>query len=63
MGVEMEHRALDCPDEVLRILGPNVRFDQPANALRIREAVLNRSSPLADPRLYNVVHELGERML
>lgn len=63
VGVEMEHRTLDCPAEVERILGPNVRFDQPLSTLRIREAVLSRSSPNANPRLFGVIRELGERLL
>lgn len=63
MGVELEHRALDCAGEVERIMGPNVRFDQPCNALRIRETVLNRSSPQADTRLFGLIRELGDRLL
>ncbi len=63
IGVELEHRALDCPEEVERILGPNVRFDQPCNTLRIREAILNRTSPDADSRLFEVLRGLADRML
>jgi len=63
IGVDLEHRALECADEVARILGPNVRFDQPVNTLFIREAVLERSSPKADSRLYGLIRDLGERQL
>lgn len=63
VGVELEHRALECTEEVERILGPNVRFDQPCNKLRIRESVLNRSSPAADARLFDVLRGLADRML
>lgn len=63
IGIDLEHRALDCPGEVERLLGPHVRFDQPLNVLSIREAVLNRSSPTANPRLYGLIRELGDRLL
>lgn len=63
MSVELEHRALDCPAEAARILGPNVKFDQPHNALRIRETVLNRSSPEADLRLFGLIRDLGDRLM
>lgn len=63
LGVDLEHRALDCAEEVGRILGPNVRFDQPVNTLLIREAVLDRSSPKASSRLYGLIRDLGERQL
>lgn len=63
ISVELDHRALDCPEEVERILGPNVRFDQPCNTLCIRESVLNRSSPAADTNLFDVLRKLAERLL
>ena len=63
IGVDLEHRALDCPDEVERILGPNVRFDQPCNSVCIRESVLNRTSPEADKRLFGVLKDLADRLL
>lgn len=63
VSVELEHRALECPSEVERIIGPNVRYDKPANALCIREAVLDRSSPRADERLFGLIRSLGDRLL
>lgn len=63
IGVELDHRALDCPDEVGRIMGQNVRFDQPCNALYIRETILNRSSPAADTNLFDILRQLADRLL
>ncbi|MEQ1714994.1 MAG: AraC family transcriptional regulator [Hyphomicrobium sp.] len=63
MGVELEHRELQHRDEWLRILGPNVSFDQPCNALRIRASVLDRSSSDSDNRLFELIRDLGDRML
>jgi AraC-like DNA-binding protein len=63
MGVELEHRKLECEDHVRRILGPNVRYNCEANALRIRESVLNREATDADTALFRLIAELGERLL
>lgn len=63
ISVELEHRALECTSDADRILGPNVRYDQPCNGLNIREAVLNRSSPHADERLFGLIKSLGDRMM
>lgn len=63
IGVELEHRALDCPDETERLLGPNVHFDQPCNSVCIRESVLNRTSPEADKRLFGILKDLADRLL
>lgn len=63
ISVELDHRALECPDEVERILGPNVHFDQPCNALCIRESVLNRGSPAADTNLFDILRQLADRLL
>jgi AraC-like DNA-binding protein len=63
MGVELEHRELPCREEWIRILGPNVNFDQPCNALRIRASVLERSSNEVDSRLFELIRDLGDRML
>jgi AraC-like DNA-binding protein len=63
VGVDLEHRALPCRDDVLRTLGPNVRFNQPANILHIREWVLDRGSADVDRRLFDLIRQLGERML
>lgn len=61
--IELEHRALDCPQEAARILGPNVLYDQPVNAVRLPQPVLNRTSATADERLFGLIRNLGERML
>jgi AraC-like DNA-binding protein len=63
MGVELEHRQLECQDRVRRVLGPNVRFNCESNALRIRQSVLNREVPEADTRLFSLIKELGDRLL
>jgi AraC-like DNA-binding protein len=63
MGVELEHRKLECEDHVRRILGPKVRYNCEANALRIRESVLNREAAGADTALFRLIAELGERLL
>ncbi len=60
---DLEHRALPCRETVLRVLGPNVRYDMPANVLHIREQVLDRSNAGADHRLFELIRQLGERML
>lgn len=62
-GVDLDHRSLDCAEEVARILGSNVRFDQPCNVLTIRDTVLNRSSPHADTRLFGILRGLADRLL
>ena len=63
ISVDLEHRALECPEEVERILGPNARFDQPCNSVSISESVLNRASPEADKRLFGVLKDLADRLL
>jgi AraC-like DNA-binding protein len=63
MGVYLEHRALPCQQDVLRILGPNVHYDCPQNELHIRKSVLDRSAGQADQRLYDLVRQLGDRLL
>jgi AraC-like DNA-binding protein len=63
MRIELEHRELGCKEEVLRILGPNVHYDCPANTLCIRESVLNRGNPDVDETLFNLIHQLGDRLL
>ncbi len=61
--VDLEHRVLPCRESVLRVLGPNVHFDMPVSALHIRELVLERGSADADQRLFELIRQLGERML
>lgn len=63
MGVDLEHRDLGCREDVLRILGPNVRYDCGINTLHVRESVLNRTSDDADIRLFELIRKLGDRML
>lgn len=62
-GVELEHRAYADMKEVKRILGPNVTFDHTQNTLRMREAVLNRTSDEADNRLFALIREMGDKLL
>lgn len=63
LEVQLEHRALPCKEDVIRVFGPNVRFDCSVNSIHIAEAVLNRVNDKADPRLYELMHQLGGRML
>lgn len=63
VGVDLEHRRLDCTDIVERVLGPNVRYDNGINTLHIRKEVLCRSSDHIDRKLFDLIRELGERML
>ncbi len=63
LGVDLEHRELACRDEVLRVLGPNVRYDCGVNILHVRESVLDRTRDDADERLFNLIRNLGDRML
>lgn len=63
MGVELEHRELPCASEVLRVLGPNVRYNCPVNAISIRESVLDRTWEGSDRRLFELIKDLGNRLL
>jgi AraC-like DNA-binding protein len=63
VGVELEHRELADRETVLRVLGSNVRYDCPRNVLHIRSSVLDRSAGDADHRLYDILRQLGERLL
>lgn len=63
VGVDLEHRELPCRDTILRLLGPNVRYDQPVTTLHIRELVLQRGSADVDQRLFDLIRQLGERLL
>lgn len=63
VGVDLEHRELADRETVLRVLGTNVRYDCPRNVLHIRETVLDRSAADADHRLFNILKQLGERLL
>lgn len=62
-GVELEHRALPCPADVGRILGPHVRFDCPTNAIDFRASILDLKSARADARLFALIRSLGDRLL
>ena len=63
LEVKLEHRALPCSGAVLRIFGPNVRYDSSVNAIHIAESVLNRVNQKADPRLCELMHQLGDRLI
>lgn len=56
-------RQLECEDELRRVLGPRVNFNMPANAIVVDKATLESQSGHADTRLYDLVRELGDRML
>lgn len=62
-GVQLEHRVLPCQSDVARILGGNVQFDCPANAVDFRGEILDRRSASADLRLYELIRGLGDRLL
>ena len=63
VGVDLEHRELPCRQTVLRLMGPNVRYDKLANTLHIRDFVLQRGSADADRNLYELIRQLGERLI
>ncbi len=63
VGVELEHRELECGEAVLRVLGPNAKFNMPSNVLRLRESILNRTIDSADARLFALIRQLGDRLL
>jgi AraC-like DNA-binding protein len=63
MAVEFEHRAFECPKVVQRIFGPRVRFNQPHNRMVFDLKTLNRQAPGAAPGLYELISQLGDRML
>lgn len=62
-GVALEHRELPCREDILRVLGPNARFDQTANAIELREEILDRTYDAADTRLFHLIQELANRLL
>ncbi len=61
--VDLEHRAVPCRETMLRVFGPKVHYDMPVTALHIRELVLDRGSEDADERLFELIRQLGERLL
>lgn len=63
LEVQLEHRALPCQDDAVRVFGPNVRFDCAANSIHIGESVLDRVNANADARLCQLMHQLGDRLL
>lgn len=63
IGIDLEHRELPCRETVLRLLGPNVRYDKAVNTLHIRDFVLQRGSDDVDRHLFELIRQLGERLL
>lgn len=63
MSVELDHRALACTEDVLRVFGPGIHYDRPANAILIRGAVLDRGSNAVDHKLFLILRDLAERLL
>jgi AraC-like DNA-binding protein len=63
LAVEFEHRPFECPEVVRRIFGSRVRFDRPHNRMVFDVKTLNRHTPGAAPGLYELISQLGDRML
>lgn len=63
IGVELEHRPFECPEAVHRIFGSRVRFNRPHNRMMFDIKALNRQAPGAAPGLYELISQLGDRML
>lgn len=63
LAVEFEHRPFECPQVVQRIFGPRVRFNRPHNRMIFDVKTLNRHAPGAAPGLYELISQLGDRML
>lgn len=62
--VDLVHRDIGFPEEIVRrALGSNVRYNAPANAIHLDAASLDRRAEITEPRLFEIVHELCERLL
>jgi AraC-like DNA-binding protein len=61
--IHLEHSELPSREDVLRILGPNVRFNCAYNAIHFPEDVLNKINEKADTRLFDLIRKLGDRLL
>lgn len=62
-GVQLMIRPLACTDTVARILGPNVTYDCQTNVVIVDSAYLTCGADKADPRLFQIIQELGDRIL
>ena len=63
MLVELQHRQTECMGVAQRLLGPQIRFNAPRNAIHVDRRHLDRTSATADTKLYSVIADLGNRML
>jgi AraC-like DNA-binding protein len=63
VAVELEHRPFECPDVVRRIFGSRVLFNRPHNRMMFDTKTLNRQAPGTAPGLYELISQLGDRML
>ncbi|MGE5512679.1 MAG: AraC family transcriptional regulator [Bacteroidota bacterium] len=63
LSAEFDHRAFPCPHDVRRIFGPRVRFDRPLSQLVFDTNTLNRRIAGSQPGLFDLIGQLGDRLL
>lgn len=63
LGVELEHTAPDCADEIRAVLGPRVRFNASGNCIVLDGPTLALSMPDANPTRFAIMRDLAERWL
>lgn len=61
--IELDHLPFACPQDVRRVLGPRVRYNRPRNLMIFDAAALNRRSDGVVPGLFELIQQLGDRML
>ncbi len=61
--IEFPHRAPPCKADMARVLGPHIEFNQPGYAIIVDGGSLDRRQENSDPRLFDLIKNLGERML
>ncbi len=63
LAVELTHRELPCGETVRRIFGPNIEFNAPVNSVCADPESLDRKSITSDPRLFDLIEQLGQHQL
>lgn len=61
--IELDHRAFACAQDVRSILGPRVRYNRPANVIAFDTNSLNRRIAGVQSGLFELITQLGDRML
>lgn len=63
LRVQLAHREPGAVDVYKQVFGPNVIFEQPVNRFTFRDSNLDRPNLSANPRLFEVVKQLGDILL